>query len=117
MLAAVSNGACVGGGFRLTPDARPDDGQLDLCVVAEVGLGVALRVMPRVLRGTHAGHPSVTLMRAPAFELCAIGDGPLWLQLDGELRRLDTDRVHMEVMPGALPVLTRAPGQDIDGMG
>lgn len=107
MLAAVSNGSTVGGVFRLTPDARPDDGLLDLCVVAAVRLGDALRVAPRVMRGTHARHPSVSMARDTAFEIHSDGKGPLWMQMDGELRRLDSDHVYMKVVPGALRVLTR----------
>lgn len=105
MLSAVSNGKCLGGAFRLTPDARPDDGLLDLCVVAELGVLPALRIVPKVLRGTHTQHPGVTMVRDRAFELEVLGEGPVFLQLDGELRRIDGGSVHIEVMPAALRVV------------
>lgn len=105
MLSAVSNGNCLGGAFRLTPEARPDDGLLDLCVVAELGVLPALRIVPKVLRGTHTRHPGVTMMRDRAFELEVIGEGPAYLQLDGELRRIDGGSVRIEVVPAALRVV------------
>jgi YegS/Rv2252/BmrU family lipid kinase len=111
MLAAVSNGRCLGGAFRLTPDAEPDDGQLDLCVVAAIGLGTTLRVVPMVIRGTHARHASVTMARGIAFDIAAESDGGMLLQLDGELRRIDDQHVRIEVVPGALRVMAAsAPG-------
>jgi YegS/Rv2252/BmrU family lipid kinase len=117
MLAAVSNGRCLGGAFRLTPQAEPDDGLLDLCVVSALGLGTAMRVAPKVLRGTHMEHPSVTMARGAAFELATEGGEPLMLQLDGELRRLDVDRVRIEAVPGALRVLTSREPYRMDGKG
>jgi YegS/Rv2252/BmrU family lipid kinase len=111
MLAAVSNGKCLGGAFRLTPDAKPDDGLLDLCIVESISLASAVRVSLKVLRGTHAGHASVTTARGSAFDIASEGDDGLLLQLDGELRRIDDQRVRIEVVPGALRVFAaRDPG-------
>jgi diacylglycerol kinase (ATP) len=105
MLAAVSNGRCLGGAFRLTPDAEPDDGQLDLCIVAALGLATAMRVAPMVIRGTHGRHASVTMARGTTFDIAADDDQGLLLQLDGELRQIDDQQVRIEVVPGALRVL------------
>ncbi len=115
MLAVVSNGQCVGGAFRLTPDALPDDGLLDLCLVAAVSLLTAVRVAPRVLRGTHLGHSSVLLVRDTAFDITVDTGVPLYLQLDGELRRIDGSSVHMEVLPGVLHVMAAADSSDVAG--
>jgi YegS/Rv2252/BmrU family lipid kinase len=37
LLVAVTNGTCFGGGAEVCPDARPDDGQLDVLAVTAVG--------------------------------------------------------------------------------
>lgn len=42
-----------GGGMRLVPDARVDDGLLDLAIVSGLGRGGLVRFFPRVFRGTH----------------------------------------------------------------
>lgn len=105
MLIAVANGTCVGGSFRLTPDASPDDGLLDLCVVDRVGLAGAARVAPRVMRGTHAGMAVVHTHRASEVVIEAAGGDPLFFQLDGELREPEgVRRLRVSVEPGALHV-------------
>ena len=40
---AIANGAYYGGGMRIAPDARPDDGLLDVCVVGDISRLTALR--------------------------------------------------------------------------
>lgn len=108
MLAAVSNGCCLGGAFRLSPGALADDGQLDLCIVEKVGPLTALGLAPRVLRGRHESHRRVITARDTTFEFESAGGEPLHVQMDGELRRVPEGRVRFEVQPGRLQVLARA---------
>lgn len=112
MLAAVANGCCVGGSFRLCPDARPDDGVLDVCIVREVGLARAAWLASRFLRGSHGGSPAVELVRARNVEIEVMDGAPLFLQLDGELREVPRTRpVNVTVQARALRVLAEpAPG-------
>ncbi len=60
LMVAVGNGASVGGGTELTPDADPGDGQVDVLVATPVGtlsrLGYALR-LPFGRHGEHADVP------------------------------------------------------------
>ena len=91
MILAVCNGPSIGGAFRVCPDARPDDGVLDACIVRELPLHRIVRVVPRVLRGTHAGQPGVSLHRGTRFVLRMDGGRPLPFQLDGELREATGD--------------------------
>jgi diacylglycerol kinase (ATP) len=86
MMMAVGNGVCQGGAFYLTPNARPDDGRLELCVIDSVPLWKVPLVLPRVLRGTHAGHPAVTMQGIERVRFEARSTDPLYFQLDGELR-------------------------------
>jgi YegS/Rv2252/BmrU family lipid kinase len=86
MMMAVGNGVCQGGGFYLTPDAVPHDGRLELCVIDSLPLWKVPAVLPRVLRGTHAGHPAVTMRSIERIRFEALGADPLYFQLDGELR-------------------------------
>jgi diacylglycerol kinase (ATP) len=73
MLVLVGNGRSYGGGMRVTPTASIDDGLLDVVTVDPLGRAAFLRVFPRVYRGTHLGHPAVTLRRAARVELEAVG--------------------------------------------
>ncbi|WP_330329566.1 diacylglycerol kinase [Streptomyces sp. NBC_00536] len=63
-LVAVGNGSSYGGGMRICPDARPDDGLFDVTVVGDCSRSTLLKVFPRVYKGTHTGHPKVSVHRA-----------------------------------------------------
>lgn len=106
MIVAVANGTCVGGSFRVSPGARPDDGRLDVCVVDQVNLAGVLRIVPRIMRGTHAGMPGVHTGTAQSVTIDSTDDSPLFFQLDGELREPPgVRRLRVTVVPSALRVV------------
>ncbi|MFF7311926.1 diacylglycerol kinase [Streptomyces sp. NPDC008137] len=72
-LVAVGNGSSYGGGMRICPGADLTDGLFDITVVGDCSRTTLLRVFPRVYRGTHAGHPAVTVLRAARVEIAAEG--------------------------------------------
>lgn len=107
MIAAVGNGFCLGGGFHLFPEAVPDDGHLDICIVDELNLPQIANVLPRVLRGRHAGHPRVAMYTAASIEVSTDMATPLFFQVDGELREpAGARRLQIDIVRGVLPVLT-----------
>ncbi|HSH44920.1 MAG TPA: diacylglycerol kinase family protein [Longimicrobiales bacterium] len=107
MIVAAGNGRSVGGGFWLTPDAEPDDGRFDICIVKRTSYLESLRVLPLILRGKHAKHPKVEMHRAKRVEIEALGPDPLFFQLDGELHEPpDARSLIFELVSGALPVLS-----------
>jgi YegS/Rv2252/BmrU family lipid kinase len=78
-----ANGRAFGGGMRISPQAEPDDGLLDVLVWGDVGkLDLALN-LPRLYRGTHLGHRKLTVLRARRVHVEP--ERPLPLELDGEL--------------------------------
>jgi YegS/Rv2252/BmrU family lipid kinase len=106
LLIAAANGRCYGGGMKVAPDARPDDGRLDICVIDAVGRLRILRCLPELIRGTHGTLPEVAFHRSPALELEF--EGPVPVQLDGDLLDWpEARRFRLEVLPAALRV--RAP--------
>lgn len=70
-LVAVGNGSSYGGGMRICPGADLTDGLFDITVVGDCSRATLLRVFPRVYRGTHVGHPKVTVLRAARVEIAA----------------------------------------------
>jgi diacylglycerol kinase (ATP) len=107
MMMAVGNGVCQGGGFYLTPHAKPDDGLLELCVIDSLPMWKVPLVLQRVLRGTHAGHPKVTMRSIERVRFEARGASALYFQLDGELREpAGATWLDVEVRKGALSVVT-----------
>lgn len=63
MLIAVSNGHCYGGGMKVTPDAKIDDGLFDVMILGPISKWQFLKVFPKVFSGTHIHHPEVKIMR------------------------------------------------------
>ncbi|NBM14356.1 diacylglycerol kinase [Streptomyces sp. GC420] len=72
-LVAVGNGSSYGGGMRICPGARLDDGLFDITVVGDCGRATLVKVFPRVYRGTHVEHPRVTVYRAARITLESAG--------------------------------------------
>ena len=95
----VGNGRYAGGGMCFCPDARLDDGALDLVVIPHAGLARTVARTPHLYRGTLAGVPGVLTARACEVTVEALAR-TAWLDLDGESpgRAPVTFRVH----PGRL---------------
>ncbi|MFF4981997.1 diacylglycerol kinase [Streptomyces sp. NPDC001046] len=72
-LVAVGNGPSYGGGMRICPGADLTDGLFDITVIGHCTRRTLLRVFPGVYRGTHVGHPAVTVLRAARVEIAADG--------------------------------------------
>ncbi|WP_461021345.1 diacylglycerol kinase family protein [Thalassiella azotivora] len=107
MLVAVANGPSYGGGMRVAPDARYDDGLLDVLVLRPVGKAEFVRVFPRVFAGSHVDHPQVSIRRARTVRLEPV-DRRVVGYADGE--SVGPLPVVCEVVPGALTVLAPAAG-------
>ncbi|MFW5955239.1 MAG: diacylglycerol/lipid kinase family protein [Rhodothermales bacterium] len=83
LLCTAGNGTSSGGGFLLTPRARSDDGQLDVCKAEAMPLVRILQVLPLALRGSHLRAPEVSSFRTFGIRLhCAEG---IPVHLDGEV--------------------------------
>lgn len=107
LLVCIGNGPRVGGGFWLTPDARNDDGWLDLCIVGAMGRGAVMGRLPRALKGSHTGESWVTMLRAKRIGIESPDGFPF--HADGEV--IDTVRRSLAVTlePGALKVIAPGP--------
>ncbi|HEY3324481.1 MAG TPA: diacylglycerol kinase family protein [Planctomycetota bacterium] len=102
LLVATGNAPCYGGAMRITPEAKLDDGVFHLCVVDEVSRFTVMRILPRVLRGTHVTHPAVTTLTSTFVEI-ETPEQPQWVCADGE--SLGQTPCRFDVRPKALHVL------------
>ncbi|MFF2842275.1 diacylglycerol/lipid kinase family protein [Paenarthrobacter sp. NPDC057981] len=100
LLISVANGQSIGGGMRITPDASPDDGWLDLFVVKPLSRLRFLSIFPKVFAGKHTGRPEVEIRRVRTVRLEAEG---VVAYADGE--RIAPLPVDVDVLPLALRVL------------
>lgn len=97
----VCNGAWFGGGMRIAPGARPDDGLLDVVRLGALGRLELARWLPTVYWGGHLANPRITLVRAARVRVDAAA--PLPVQIDGELGAHTP--LDIEIRPGALRFL------------
>lgn len=98
-LISIANGSSIGGGMKITPDAKYDDGKLDLFIVSPVGRLKFLRIYPLVYSGGHTGHPLVSIERVDSVRISSPG---LVAYADGE--RMGPLPLQIAVEPGALRV-------------
>jgi diacylglycerol kinase (ATP) len=96
---SIGNTAYFGGGMRICPDARPDDGLLHVVVIGAVGRGTFLRFFPRVFGGGHVRHPDVQTYTGRTVRVEG-EDGEMWA--DGDL--LGPIPLTCEAVPRALQV-------------
>jgi len=101
---AVANSGHYGGGMRLAPGARLDDGLLDLVIISDVPRLRFLRMLPTVFKGEHVHRPEFEVVRVRRVRVAAsrqftmYADGDPIAELPAEI----------EVLPAA--VQTIVPG-------
>jgi diacylglycerol kinase (ATP) len=83
LLAAVfANTPVYGGGMRIAPRAKLDDGQLDVCLIHDIGKLKLLGVFPSVYFGRHLGIREVEYYTAE--RVCVQTERPMDVYADGE---------------------------------
>ncbi len=103
-LLTAGNGTTVGGGFRLTPHAKLDDGLLDVTVIRPIGLLPLLWHLPKVFLGTIDRVTKYAALERTEH-LVAESSMPVPVHLDGEMYRGDTTRFEIAIVPKALTVI------------
>lgn len=83
MLFLIANSNSVGGFEKLAPDARIDDGLLDVIAVRKCNLAEFIRLLTMALRGDHFSDPRVVYFKTRRMEVTS--PGLVQLNLDGEL--------------------------------
>jgi diacylglycerol kinase (ATP) len=99
-LVTVGNGPTYGGGMAICPDARVDDGLLDVTVVRASSRTRLVRLSPTLYKGTHVELPEVDVYRSSRVTLTAPG---MVAYADGE--RFPPLPVRIEAVPRAVTVL------------
>lgn len=101
----VGNAGLLPGGFPLLPDARPDDGLLDVGILAPAALADWARVGYRVLARSRRDDRCLERYRARRVEITADADLPR--EIDGEIITPGRS-LTVTVRPGALVIRTPA---------
>ena len=95
------NSIHVGNGMKMAPNAKLDDGLIDLIVVeANITRRRLLSVLPKLFDGTHISEPEVRYYQASSFSLLSETNDTL--NIDGEM--LGTTPISVEILHNAIEV-------------
>ena len=104
IMISVMNGRRIGGGFYTTPDARMDDGALDLCIAGKVHRLRMVGFVPQFMRGSHVGDRRITMSRGQ--RVTVVSEIPWAAQVDGEIYGVGAQRFEIELLPRQLRLLS-----------
>ena len=99
----VANGPSFGGGMRIAPDAKPDDGIFDIVIVGDMKTHQVLLHSHRLYTGTFLSMEKVTCIRAKKLHAKPVDERvKVLLEADGETPgRLPAT---IEILPSAVPI-------------
>ena len=101
-LLTIANGPQWGNGATIAPDARLDDGLLDVVIAETTSALQAATQVPRLFTGTITRAKGVSLVRGRHVTI--EGDEPLCLHVDGEAVAVRSARLDALVHPAALMI-------------
>lgn len=84
LLFIVANSTNVGGFKNLLPQAKPNDGLMDILIVSRLTHGDVLPLIGKALTGDLMRHENVLYFQAPALQIRTDNDHTIRLDLDGE---------------------------------
>ncbi len=105
LLAAFANTGVYGGGMKIAPEAKPDDGQLDVCVIGGINPFKLLYLFPTVYFGRHLRRRQIQYFRTIRARVET--ERLLDVYADGEF--VCPTPVEIGIHPKALKVLTPSP--------
>lgn len=100
LLVAVANAQSYGAGMRIAPEARIDDGFLEVVVVGPLSRVSFVWNLPRVFRGTHLTHPAVRTWRCR--EVAVETPEPQPVLIDGDVQAATPLQVRVAPATGLL---------------
>ena len=98
LLVDISNGRRAGGGFHIAPEARADDGLLDVIIADALTTFQRLRYLPVIEKGKHLHLSFIHHFRTRKINIES--DEPLQYHLDGEY--FVGKRLNIEIIPAAV---------------
>ncbi len=101
LLVAVANGRYYGGGMMPAPDARLDDGLLDVCLVSEVSRLKILSLFPKYMKGRHGVIKQVSFKKCQRVKI--LSEEEFCLNIDGEI--VAARCADFEIIPAGIRVI------------
>jgi len=99
----IANGPRLGGGFLAAPQARQDDGIMDICIATDITRREVGPLIPQLMKGKHTTHPKIIMDRTKTLVLSS--DDPLPCQADGETIAENLHLIKITTIPQRLQVI------------
>lgn len=80
----IGKGMSFGGGYRVTYDAKLNDGTFFIVVIGDVSVLTYLMKIPKLMQGKQIKHPLVHYFHSKSISLENVSDTPCYLEMDGE---------------------------------
>ncbi|XOV92657.1 MAG: diacylglycerol/lipid kinase family protein [Bacteroidota bacterium] len=104
LLLTIANGTTFGGGFKLNPGAKIDDGLLDVCVIGKINPILRFLNILKLKSGSHIKLKQVTIHQTTEIK---IDEQPLLnAHIDGEY--IGHPPFNIKVLPNALTIRTKS---------
>jgi diacylglycerol kinase (ATP) len=98
LIVDINNGSRAGGGFHIAPEAKADDGLLDVILIDAMHSFRRLRWLPVIEKGRHLSRSFIHYSRAKKVSIES--DEIIQSHLDGEY--YTGKRLEIEILPGKL---------------
>lgn len=105
ILLTVGNGTTFGGGFKLMPEAKIDDGLLEVCEIGKISGIRRFMNIHKLSGGTHGTLKEVEFHKAKSIRIEP--NDRLFAHIDGE--RMGQPPFEIKVLPGALKLRVTSP--------
>lgn len=104
ILVAVGNGQSYGGGMKILPMAKTDDGMLDICIVKDVSNLKILFLFPSIFKGEHTKHTKYVEFYK-GKKISVTFENEYLLNIDGELFPVEDEVVDFNLSEKKLSVI------------
>jgi len=104
LMISIMNGKRMGGGFKMTPNSKPDDGLFDLCIAETADKWRIMQLIPHFLRGTQATQKEIQMKQARKVFIQSF-DRTFPAHADGEFICLNGSQLTLEIYPQELEII------------
>jgi diacylglycerol kinase (ATP) len=105
LMVSVMNGKRMGGGFKMAPESKSDDGVFDLCIAETASKARILGLIPHFLRGSQATQPEIKMRRSRRVDIIALDNTTFPAHADGEFICLSGSSLTVELLPLELEII------------
>lgn len=104
LIACIGNGTQIGGGIKLFPDAKIDDGYLDLLIVDYISRFKTVSALIKLMRGKIGGIPEIKQIKCKQADFISL-DKNYSIQAEGEI--YDNVPIKAKIVSGKLKFYLR----------